>query len=349
MTIKTSINISDEQTLLIRLTALWALSEAGLGGIMHLFRSPFTGILVGGSAVLLIALIAFFSKKPAVAISKALIIVLIIKAMVSPHSPLPAYFAVGFQGLVGILLFSLIPSFRLAALLLGIFALIESALQKLLTLTILFGKSLWDALDTFIDHVLQKFNVLTEGVTAQGSYWLVGLYLGVYLVSGMLIGWLAGRLPNEIKLATQRLKPPKTASGLEVDQPSSIARKNFWQKRSFQWGFMIGLFLLVVYFLVPKSQTLLAPIWLLIRVVGIIVLWYFLVAPILMQILQGILRRKASDYQREVSAALDLFPVFRYLAKVAWYETASLRGWKRWKELAIRTITYALLYTKKDT
>ncbi|MDV7397666.1 hypothetical protein RZS08_40070, partial [Arthrospira platensis SPKY1] len=112
-----------ERSILIRLTALWALNEAGLGGLMHLFKSPFTGIFVGGTAVLLISLIGYVAEKPGPAIMRALTVVLIIKAMASPHSPLTAYLAVAFQGVMGAALFSVLPSFRLAALLLGPLAL----------------------------------------------------------------------------------------------------------------------------------------------------------------------------------------------------------------------------------
>ena len=41
-----------------RLTALWAFTESGLGGIMHALQIPFTGLLVGGMAVIMISLIA---------------------------------------------------------------------------------------------------------------------------------------------------------------------------------------------------------------------------------------------------------------------------------------------------
>ena len=60
-----------------RLTALWALNECGLGGVMHAFKLPFTGILVGGVSVLLITLIALFATKIGPALIKALTIVLL--------------------------------------------------------------------------------------------------------------------------------------------------------------------------------------------------------------------------------------------------------------------------------
>ena len=125
---------ADRQRAVERLTALWALNEAGLGGMIHALRVPFTGIVVGSTAVVLIALIAFFAERRARAILKATTIVLLIKAAASPHTPLPAYAAVAFQGLAGAALFALLPSLRFGALVLGLLALWQGAVQKLLVM-----------------------------------------------------------------------------------------------------------------------------------------------------------------------------------------------------------------------
>lgn len=348
MTPKDTNIFANERPALIRLTALWALSEAGLGGLMHLFRSPFTGIFVGGAAILLIAMIAHVAKRPGPAILRALLLVLIIKAAVSPHSPLPAYLAVSFQGLMGALLFSLLPSFRLAALLLGALALLESALQKLLTLTVLFGMPLWESIDAFAGYVLQKFGMLADGVDAQASLWLIGLYVGVYLASGLFIGWMAGRLPMEVRAAAQRLTLPAVQPPVD-EGTEKTARRPAWRRPMVRWITAILLALLAIYLLAPGVRQTLAPLWLLARVLGILAAWYFLAAPLLMRLLQDFLKKKASDYREEVDAALELLPVFRYLARAAWIETRRLRGWRRWKELSVRLIAYALLYPGKNT
>lgn len=336
----------DERSVVIRLTALWALSEAGLGGLMHLLKSPFTGIFVGGVAVILIALIAYFAEKPAVAIPRALMVVLIIKALVSPHSPLPAYFALTFQGLVGAVLFGAIPSFRLAALLLGALALLESAVQKLLVMTLLFGKPLWKSIDAFVDYVLEKMGVLAQGGSVQGSLWLVGAYVGSYWVSGLVVGWLAGRLPEKIQLAATTLVLPQV---LEVDdmQAKPGANKPFWKRKPIWMTALTVGALLLVYAWVPAAKPILSPLWLLLRVVGLIAFWYLVVGRLLGHLLRRFLRQKATQYEADVSAALDLLPVFRALSRSAWTETQGLRGWRRGRELIIRIITYALLYTKR--
>ena len=89
-----------------KLTALWALNESGLGGFLHVFNSPFTGLIVGGVSILLISLIAYYAENKWQAILKALVIVLIIKMAVSPYSPFGAYVAVSFQAVLGAILFS---------------------------------------------------------------------------------------------------------------------------------------------------------------------------------------------------------------------------------------------------
>ncbi|MCB0570854.1 MAG: hypothetical protein KDC66_13860 [Phaeodactylibacter sp.] len=343
----TPFTVDDERPALIRLTALWALNEAGLGGLMHLFRSPFTGIFVGGGAILLIALIAHTAKRPGPAILQALLLVLIIKAAVSPHSPPTAYLAVGFQGLAGALLFSLLPSFRLSALMLGVLGLLESALQKLLVMTILFGMPLWKSVDAFIDYVLQKFGLLGEQSEVQGSQWLIGLYVGLYVVSGLAIGWLAGRLPEEVRAAAARLTLPDVGPAMKESEKQKP--KAFWQRPKVRSIAFTLLALAGIYALAPGARQVLAPLWLLVRVLAVLAIWYFLIAPLLLRFLKRFLQKRSAAYHDEVNAALALLPAFRRLVQAAWLETREMRGLRRWKELMVRSITYALLYTGHKT
>ncbi|MEO8934802.1 MAG: hypothetical protein ABI295_10905 [Xanthomarina sp.] len=143
----------DNKIAVERLTALWALNECALGGAMHAFKLPFTGILVGGISVLLITLIALYSKNIWSTLLKALTLVLLIKLSINPYSPVPAYFAVSFQAFLGILLYSVFSINNFTIVLLCVFSFLESALQKLVTLTIIFGQSLWKALDIYMEWI----------------------------------------------------------------------------------------------------------------------------------------------------------------------------------------------------
>ena len=133
MTISHTSLSSEQRTLAIqRLTALWAFSESGLGGIMHALQIPFTGLVIGGFAVIIITFITKISAYKYSQVLQSLFVVLIVKVMVSPYTPFPAYIAVSFQALIGIALFRLLKVNLLSILLLSIIAMLESALQQLL-------------------------------------------------------------------------------------------------------------------------------------------------------------------------------------------------------------------------
>ena len=311
-----------------RLTALWALSEAGLGGVLHALRTPFTGLLVGGMAILLISLIAQSSPRPGRAILRALVVVLIIKALVSPHSPPTAYLAVGFQGLLGAALFSGL-SPRLAALLLGPLALLESALQKLLVLTLLFGQPLWSAVDAFVQSVAGSLSLPADSPWL-GSQGLIALYVGGYALAGLLIGYLAGRLPERVRAEQAHL--PATLPS-PVSDPARHKRRG---RRT--------LFLLLTLGFLLLFQPVGGPplLWLLLRVGLVLALWYLLVAPALLWLLRRYLLRQRSRYEAEVSQALDLLPELRQYTWQAWQDSRHHRGPGRLWAFVIRLLAYTL-------
>ena len=148
-----------------RITALWGFSEAALGGILHAFKIPFTGLFVGSAAVIFISLIAHFSKDDSNSVNKkgtilkATFTVLLIKGFVSPYTPFTAYFAVLLQGFIGELIFSSSKHFKLSTILLGILTLVTSALQKIIILAIVFGNSLWESIDDFAKFILNQFGM----------------------------------------------------------------------------------------------------------------------------------------------------------------------------------------------
>jgi len=127
-------NPEETKLSILKLTAIWAFSEAAFGGILHALTIPFRGLFISAAAVLFISLIALFSRSSK-EILKATLIVILIKALVSPHTPLTAYAAVGIQGLLGYLLFINKNFYRLSAMLLGILTLLFSAVQKIIMLT----------------------------------------------------------------------------------------------------------------------------------------------------------------------------------------------------------------------
>lgn len=175
-----------------RLIALWVLCEAMLGGIIHGLKIPVSGLIVGSCAVICICLIAWYVPGKGV-ILKATIIVAIFKMMLSPQAPLPAYFAVFFQGLLGELLFRNKKFFTFSCIALAVLTLIESGFQRILALTIIYGNDIWVVFNDFINGLTK------QKTTTNYSLWIGGGYVTLHLMAGFWVGGWAARLPKRIE------------------------------------------------------------------------------------------------------------------------------------------------------
>ncbi|HEM49313.1 MAG TPA: hypothetical protein ENO27_03785, partial [Caldithrix sp.] len=239
-----------------RITAIWALSEAALGGVLHALRIPFTGLFIGSSAVLFITLISYLDNKRG-AILKATLLVMTVKAIVSPHSPINAYLAVAFQGIIGELLFMLIRSKRIAAFLLGFFSLLESSLQKILVITIVFGQNVWEAIDVFSEYVLSQFLFRTDSAEIISiSIILISIYISIHLSAGIIIGIWAPRLAVNVKIRVQgmqmielpELKP------LKIVQPKLRKGRKIWKKFSTVSILMLAIAIFILSYFFPVFE-----------------------------------------------------------------------------------------------
>ena len=157
---------------------------------MHALQMPFTGLVIGGLAVIIISFIARLSNNNYNELLHSLVIVLIVKGMVSPYTPFPAYIAVSFQALLGMVLFKLLRVNLVSILLLSVIAMLESAIQQLLILTLFFGQSLWHAMDSMADLVTKQLGI----AAVNGSQWIIGIYLLLYTIGGILIALMAHKI-----------------------------------------------------------------------------------------------------------------------------------------------------------
>ena len=330
----------DRRRAVERLTALWALNEAGLGGIIHALRVPFTGVVVGSTAVVLIALIAYFAERKARAILKALVVVLLVKAAASPHTPLPAYVAVSFQGLAGALLFGLLPSIRLGALLLGLLALWQGAVQKLVVMSLLYGRSLWDSVDAVGHWILEKRGSGPGELSPTG--WFLIVYLGYYTLAGLITGWLAGAIPREIAAALKNPRPAPAPLGDAPPLPLPPPRKRWWRRTPFKTGLVLLILLAVLVWVHPGQEGWLRGLRAFARAGVVLALWMWLVRPLGSALLRRFRRREQSIYGADVERALAQFPSLRLAAAAAWRESAAVGGFRRWKKFLVELVVAAL-------
>jgi hypothetical protein len=287
-----------------RLTALWALNESGLGGLLHAAKFPFTGIFVGGFAVILISLIARYSNYSFKAILKATAMVLMIKAAVSPHSPFPAYLAVSFQGLLGAFIFSLSKNFKITPIVFGGLALLESAIQKILLTVLFFGMSFWKSVDDFVLNTIKLFQLPAE---FSFSEWIAMSYVVFYFVMGLILGRFASKIPDLISSLD--------FSELKLSDTKDLANQNRKNK---------SLIIIAVLSIALSLQLIsffggLPFIQLLARVIFFMLLFYYVVGPLTTKLIIFLSRNRSEEISKlnEDVAQLRLAvkPVINYVNK----------------------------------
>ncbi len=336
-------NLSKEERIIAvqRLTALWAFCESGLGGIMHALQMPFTGLVVGGLAVIIITFIAEISAHHYQQILKSLLIVLIIKAMVSPYTPPPAYIAVSFQALTGFLLFSLLRINPLSILLLSIITLLESAIQQLLILTLFFGQSIWKATDGFVALVTKQF-----GFSAlHGSQWVIGIYLLVYLSCGIFIAWITWKTLTQFSVEITAMdwrNDPTFNSELFIATTRNKKKSN---KKLWVFASVLIVLSLVLFFIAsdPKQG------WIIVlktvsRTLAVIMIWFMLITPLFTKFIKRALHKKENHYSEEISRALSFLPVLRQLTTRAWQMSKQQKDGGRLQFFLATMILWSLTY-----
>jgi hypothetical protein len=286
------------------LASVWGVTEAGLGGVMHGLKLPFTGLTVGGVATAsLIALAAhergLYTPNATPQRSTQLLVevtatVLLIKALVSPHSPVTAYIAVAFQGVLAAGLFRIVAPFRLAAVLFAALAMAESATQKLLMMVLVYGHAFLDALDALTAFAWGQIASAGIQPPVSSSSVLIA-FLALYVGWGLLLGWTVGKWPARAQAIQGDLLADWAQRGAEV-QGANEPRS----KRRFRWGTLA----VVVAVLAAAGAGWNELTWLVVRTVAITALLFGVVGP---AVRWGIARR-ASSARRGL--ALELIATF---------------------------------------
>jgi len=338
---------SDRVLAIQRLTALWAFNECGLGGVLHALQSPFTGLVVGSIAMICIALICVFAENKWQAGMTSLVIVLVIKALVSPHSSPTAYIAVTFQAVTGAFIYKYIPNLTLASIFFVCLGLIESACQRILTLTILYGNSLWEAVDIWGKWVAEKWGLI---LPLSSSYMIIVLYLFIHLIAGVFIGWSIYKIIIAVKklwgISQYQLH-------LNKEHQKNIFLKNEGTKKRFRWKryalFVVLMLLIVVAYSInedvndfQKGMISVA------RAFAILGIWFLFIGPFVMKLLRKYLQKKHNELSVQVGHTLDMIPELAWLLDKAWKETQQRRGFARIKSFVIHSLLYILQYKTSD-
>jgi nucleoside-triphosphatase THEP1/uncharacterized membrane protein (DUF485 family) len=304
-----------------------------LGGIIHGFKIPVSGLVVGSCAIVCICLIAWYVPKKG-SIIKATIIVAIFKMMLSPQAPPPAYIAVFFQGLLGELLFWNRRFFKLSCILLAVLGLLESGLQRILVLTIVYGNDLWKVINNFINGLTK------QKTTSNYSLWIGAGYVALHLIVGLFIGWWASVLPKRIAKWRSEKKYNVVVQESSTGFSPAVKKK----RKRFKTGLLIIWLLLIVLYVQSyfKIGTPLLPshisLKILLRSLIIVLGWMFIIGPLLTKLLHSWLKKKQSKSQQDVQEVLRLLPATQELISHCWKQSSNSKGWKRistWSKMVL--------------
>jgi len=335
---------SEDRFSVLKITALWGFSEAAFGGILHALTIPLRGLFISSAAVLFISLIALFSKNSK-EILKATLIVVLIKAVVSPHSPLTAYFAVSLQGVLGFLLFSTKKFYRLSALLLGLFVLFFSGIQKIVVLTILFGNTLWESLDIFIKRVsIELFDITHPDINY--GYLLISVYVLLHLSAGLFIGFYAGRLPQKINFYKSIVPSSiKSESVEEIPQKEKRKKKSWFTRPTGIFIILLSAGVIILSYVSPalEENVAMSVLFMLVRSLVITLVWYTLLAPVMRKLFQKFVRKRKSEHFKDLEDIISMFPQFKSIVNYCWKLSADKKGYKRIRYFLSTSFYYLLL------
>src|SRR5688572_17733998 len=311
-----------------RLIAVWALAEGFMGGILHGLHLPVTGLVVGSISVCCLALLSRVSERRSDML-KATFLVLAVKAMLSPHSPPMAYFAVFSQGFLAAILFYFSRRYKLNCYLLAILTQLQSAIQHIIVVLVVFGLDIWQALDQYLNKI-----TATLGLTGVPyAFLLAGIYVGLHLLTGIFTGWFAGKLPEWLR---KRAVQPIETVGLEPEKVEPVVKpKSAKKKIRFNviflliWAFLAAVFLQSYFGIGPAVLPKAKAFQILLRSALIVSIWYFVVSPFLMERFNNWLARRKGGLQNELLLIQNLLPEMQALLKKSWQQSSVHSGFKR--------------------
>jgi hypothetical protein len=312
-----------------RVTAVWGFSEAAFGGLLHALHIPLTGLFVGGAAVIFITLISHYSQNKN-QILKSTVTVILIKALISPHTPLTAYLAVALQGIFGYLLFSSIKIEKVAAFLLGIISLLYSALQKLIILTIVFGVNLWNSIDQFAAFIFLQFGLSKEFIPSNFSIILISFYAGLHVIGGFYFGISAAKIP--VWVQNQQFSEHELnlffIKENELFDKEKGRKKKWYNRPTGIFLILLSLVFMIVTYISPEfdNDGSFSILVMLLRAFLITFIWFSVLSPFLLKKFNQIIEKKKYEKASELNSITSLFPDFKTIINYCWKKNSHLKG-----------------------
>ena len=319
-----------DNNIVLKLIYFWSFIEVSLGGLLHLLHIPLSGLIVGGFAVIVNVLLAKFGNNKASTFIKALSIVLAVKYLLSPYTPIGAYVAVSFQGLLAMLIFSIFGLNRITILLFAVLAMIESGLQKPLMAFLIFGKVFGDSL---VALMYDTFNVSKETLNNVLILFLIG-YMASYILWGIILShWANNMRTNILDFKPDQDFYRKVKDQIDVQQKFN----NATTKKKISW-IQLVMFIGIIILIPALAQKL--TLFYLIRTMGVFVI-LLLILPLLIKKHQLFLLGKNTKIVNNITIEL---PTIKNRMHIAWNLVENYKGLPKIKHFVFYAIWLNVFY-----
>jgi hypothetical protein len=240
------------------------------------------------------------------------------------------------QGFLGEVIFYKRRFYALSSILLGVVVALLTSLQRFVTLTLIFGFTLWDAFNQFINYALNEFlSTSHDQISINFIVILVSLYVLIHLIFGLAAGLFASKFPSklssndfrEILISKSVLDEMNQASLLETKSK----KKKWWKKPIYATIFIFSAILLIITYVNPQAINLSQKsiLLMLIRSILIISIWFLYLSPILIRLIRRLLDRRQTKYTNEINRIILHIPVYKQIVSMMWKSSAEFRGLKR--------------------
>jgi hypothetical protein len=314
----------------LRLIYFWAYVEAGLAGLLHALHLPITGFVAGGLSIIVNVLLVHYSDGKMSLLCKALGIVLAIKFMLSPFTPVGAYVAVCFQGLSAICIFYFVTLNRWSIALFAILVMLESALQKPFLAYLFFGKQF---LLSSIAMVKATFGISQTGAIER-FYFLFFVYLMLYVLWALLIAFWTLSIRN--KLEKKELTEQEITTIASFRCKTKIATSSFRHLKTPVIFVLSFAFLLLIFPFIVHQLT-----WFYALRLGLILLSVLFVFPYLIRKHQAFLFKKNEGFVHDM---LTQLPLIKHRTALAWELSKNYVWYQRVRHFVFYAIWLNVFY-----
>jgi MFS family permease len=227
---------------------------------------------------------------------------------------------------------------------------LQSALQRIIVLTIIFGKSLWESIDIFGNYVIDQFHFFNiDQSNIDISMWLISIYILIHLIAGVFVGIYSARIPGWVKEEMESGKDFSISINdyIELKSKHRKRKKKWFLKPSGIFIILLALSIVVLTYVFPQfedSQGKMA-IVMIVRSIVIMLFWYIVVGPLLRKMYNRYLSKKKSKYAIEVEQSIRFMPMLKELVVYCWKISKNQPGLKRYKYFI--TLLIVSLFTVK--